>query len=667
MKIDRISVFGMFVAASAAVSAQSVTSADDALGRGYYNRPYARYEAEPGMCGGNASFLMPPVPYTQQPLQAEASNLIAAQLLHAGDRVEWTCDKGGDGLTVRFSLPDSDDGKGHRMALSLYVGTAKLADIQLDSFWAWQYTSIANTPQKSPDNTPAEGKFARMRFDEVYVLLPRAIAAGERFALVREDGGDLPCTIDFVELEQVAPARQASDIAGDKVVYTGDGSTLQSVINANPGKTIYLPEGDYNIPRRLTITADNTRIIGAGMWHTRLYFSASADNRRTYANRGIETNRNGIVLEGFSVNTANNMRYYENDESKGVGKGLMGSFGRGSTVRDVRIDHFECGAWIADYAGNPCDGLTVEHCRFRNNYADGINLCSGTGNATVRYCSFRNNGDDDMASWSTGNLTHDNEFAHCTAENNWRASSLGFFGGRNNRGHHLVIADAMESGMRATADFQGTGFATEGSIGMTDISIYRSGSKAGTPGTQGGFWGAACPSVCLQAGYWYDLNNITVERVDIYGSRYRGVSVSANAKRVNNLELHDITVNGVDGNEWGIYYASNLQGTGHYSNLVCNDISEPAISNIPVRFDFTERKSAIDAVTAAGTVSVKAVHGAISVCGAMAGDRVAVYAANSVLMACAVAGDAGEELTIPVPPGLYIVVGGNFGSKVMVK
>lgn len=158
------------------------------------------------------------------------------------------------------------------------------------------------------------------------------------------------------------------------------------------------------------------------MWYTEIYFSASSDNKQTYNKRGIEADADNIVLEGLYLNTVNNKRYYNDNSNYQVGKGLMGSFGANSVIKNVWVEHFECGGWI-----DGTDRLRVSHCRFRNNYADGINLSFGSRNSFVEYCSFRNNGDDDMASWSRGHkMCEYITYRYCTAENNWRASSVGF-------------------------------------------------------------------------------------------------------------------------------------------------------------------------------------------------------------------------------------------------
>lgn len=564
---------------------------DDAM-RGYYDRSWQRYEAEPGLCDARGEFLLPPSPYTQLPLQAEASRQTAFTMHDTGDYVSWTVDNPGRGVTIRFSLPDSADGKGEKSVIRLSVNDGrKPVELTLDSFWAWQYTVIAHANEKYPDNTPSDDKFARMRFDETTLLLDDDVPSGAVITLAKVADDGLPVTIDFLELEPVAPPLGFEDIeTSDKVMF--EGGSLGSFIADNGGKTIYVPAGTYKETRPITITVPGTEIIGAGMWHTNVMFTSSSDNRDTYAARGFHCNQSNVVLKGMSINTMNNKRYYNNNPSFQVGKGLNGSWGRDSRVEDVRIDHFECGAWITG-----ADRLVVTHCRMRNNYADGINLAGNSSNCIVSHCSFRNNGDDDMASWSTGDFAANNEYSYNTAENNWRASSLGFFGGRRHKAHHIAVYDAMEAGVRVTCDFPGTGFGDDGEITLSDITIRRCGALKGTPGEQGGFWGGADAALEFRAGYAYDLKNISACGIDIHDSRGDAVSIEAQSgKLVNGLELHDILIDGVGQYAWGIRISPSVRGYGHFSDIVAKGVQDPYMSTIPEGFDFTDIRNCVDCI-----------------------------------------------------------------------
>lgn len=48
-------------------------------------------------------------------------------------------------------------------------------------------------------------------------------------------------------------------------------------------------------------------------------------------------------------------------------------------------------------------------------------------------------------------------------------SSLGFFGGKNHRARNIVIMDPLETGLRATCDFPGVPFSSEGEILIENI------------------------------------------------------------------------------------------------------------------------------------------------------------------------------------------------------
>ena len=563
--------------------AQNVSFSDDQRERGYYNRPYLRYEAEPGLCQTNGNFLNQT--YDQSTLQSEASNQVALQLIEKDDYVEWTLNKPADALTIRFSLPDNNSGVGTKGNFALYINGSYSQSLTLDSYWAWQY--FPKVGSMHSDNQPAENKFARMRFDETHLMLKKEIQAGETIRLVKLDDNETPYTIDFIELEKApVPVTFESITDENKIMY--DSSTdLAAFIKTHGGKTIYIPSGKHEVNDRISINKHNTKIIGAGMWYTELYFQVSSDNASTYHKRGIETEYSNILIDGLYLNTVNNKRYYDNNEAYQVGKGFMGGFGTNSIIRNVWVEHFECGAWLSNAKRVGANNLLVEHCRFRNNYADGLNLCSGMKTAVVQYCSFRNNGDDDMASWSVNEMCENNTFQYNTAENNWRASSLGFFGGKQNKAHHCVIIDPMEAGMRVTCDFTGTGFSEDGYSEFSHISLYRSGVASGTPGIGGDLWGNQQGAVQLYSTQQYDLNNFKISDIDIYDSKNNAILIASYRKKFANLVLRNINIDKTG--RYGIYY---YQPEGHatFCNIVFQNIGEDKDINLTHNslFSFTE-------------------------------------------------------------------------------
>ncbi|MDR1974886.1 MAG: right-handed parallel beta-helix repeat-containing protein [Bacteroidales bacterium] len=549
------------------------------MSRGYYNSPYLRYEAESGECESNGTFL--PATFVQTEVQSEASNQTAVKLTERGGYIQWLCQSEADGLTIRFSLPDSPDGTGSQGTLALYVNDTFARNIVLNSYWAWQYF-LRTMSNSYPDNTPnATTKFARMSFDETHILLDKKIPAGATFKIVKTLDDTISYIIDFVELEEVPAPLTFEDIADEnKILYdSATSGSLVNFISSNAGKTIFFPSGKYISEYRLNVGA-KTKIIGAGMWHTEFYFSASSDSRETYNRRGIELNGDSIVIEGLYINTINNKRYYNNDDRYQVGKGIMGGSGSSSAVKNVWIEHFECGAWIEN-----ADNILFSHCRFRNNYADGINFCYGTRNSVFEYSSLRNNGDDDLATWSrSGKECYNNIFQYCTAENNWRASSLGFFGGKQNIARHIVIIDPMEAGFRITSDFPGVPFSTDGVSEMHDISVYNGGCAQGTRGTTGDLWGNRQGALHINASSQYDLLNFNVYNIDLYNSKDNAIYLGCGSKYIKNIFLRNIKVYGA-GN-YGIYF-NGTKGDAKYCNLEFSDIGAATDMNaVPAAFSF---------------------------------------------------------------------------------
>ena len=561
---------------------QSVSFPDDTKKRGYYDRPYRRYEAEPGKCTSNGIFLSPASVQTE--LQSEASNAMATQLIEKNSYIRWINDEAADGMVIRFSIPDGKSGGGTKGVIALYVNEKFVQNITLDSYWAWQHALM--TGQTYPDNTPAKNKFARMRFDDIRIKLANEIPRGATFQLVKADENKIPYTIDFVELEPVpAPVSYESITDRDKVRYSVSDGTLDKFIADNGGKTIYIPSGKYDVTERIYMNEPNTKIIGAGMWYTEIYFSAPSDNAETYAKRGIQANQSNTVLDGLYITTANDRRYFilSNERNGQVGKGVMGSFGSNSLIKNVWIEHFECGGWIEGTAN-----LTVRHCRFRNHYADGINLAGGSKNSVVEHCSFRNNGDDDMASWSNGrNACENNTYQYCTAENNWRASSVGFFGGKEHKALNIVVIDAMEAALRATTDFPGQAFSNEGMHLYDNISIYNCGAQTGPLGFYGDIIsGKTVGAIHITSYSRYDLLNIKFSNIDIYNSRCDAIFIDAgNYKIIENLYLENININGAG--RYGISF-NNAAGEAFYCNIKFENIEIGSFGPIPPWFKFTQ-------------------------------------------------------------------------------
>jgi len=482
--------------------------------RGYYDAPYKRYEAETGTLTNATATVKS---YKQSDLQSEASDQVCVNMTSVSAAVEWTLTEAADGLVVRYSVPDGQSG-----TLGVYDNGTKVSTLTLTSNWSWEYLSTNG----NSNNVGVVNTNPKMRFDEVRVKLASKIALGGKLKLIRETGS---IYLDFAEMEPVPAAVTAP--AGS-VTYSGNGSTLQTFINSNGGKTIFIPIGIYSVNRSLYFGVAGTKLQGAGMWYTELNFTNTLVNQG-----GLVGNAMNVGYSDLYLTTVRNSR---TNSYKGIG----GVYTSGSVIRNVWVEHFECGAWIAQYNTGSilnADGLLVTNCRFRNNYADGINLCKGTKNSIVEHCSFRNNGDDDMAIWSANNQECQyNTFRYNTSENCWRASGCAIYGGLSNVAYGLLIKDNLEVGLRVNNFFAGSGFNSLGLHEFYDITIDGCGTFNDLFNNQVGAIDLRCGS---SAGT--QVKNVKFSNIDILNSKNTAIYLGkTGGDGFYNITFQNITING---------------------------------------------------------------------------------------------------------------------------
>ncbi|MBO9202176.1 MULTISPECIES: sugar-binding protein [Niastella] len=457
----------------------SLLAQSDGLPRGANNMPYTRYEAENGSLGGSASLQSSPQ-FIQTDIASEASNQKYVSLPANGSYVQWKTSAAARGVNLRFTMPDNSSGTGQTGSLNLYVNNTLVKTIDLSSYWAYQYFDVGG--EGDPYQTPRTKTF--MRFDEVHFTVTNTINAGDTIKIQKTNGDGLTYGVDFIELEPVPaaiglPANYLS--VTDYGAVANDANDDYAAFNAciaaakTQAKNVYIPAGRFLLSDKLLLTVTNMKITGAGVWYTQVYFST---DKQFYG--GIMGRSSGVEISNFTLGTANNdrLKYDEPNPRDGqkykIYKGFMGTYGNGSSIHDIWVEHFECGFWIGGYdAPYPVDvtrNLTISNCRIRNNYADGVNFCIGTSSSTVTQCSLRNNGDDALAMWPASDVQgsvqeRNNTFSNNTIENNWRAGSIAIFGGTGHQVHHNYIKDGVAgSGIRFTNDFAGFGFEYPGDV-----------------------------------------------------------------------------------------------------------------------------------------------------------------------------------------------------------
>ena len=479
--------------------------------RGYFDAPYKRYEADLAVLSNGA--IATSKSFSQIDLQSEASDQICVDMTNANATIEFSFSEAADGMVIRFSVPD-----GESAVLGIYDENTKIASVILTSKWSWEYL----WSNRDPNNVGISNKNPRMRFDEVRYKLPEKLS---KLKLVTESGNP---SIDFVEMETV-PAEILPP--ADAAIYNGDGTTLQAFIDANGSKTIYIPAGVYHINSQLYFGVAKTKLQGAGMWYSQLNFTVT-----NASNGGLRANAKGISYSDLYITSEMTTR------TNGYA-GILGVYTEGSTIKNMWVEHCAVGAWIGQYVSREpayADGFIMSNCRFRNTYADGINLCKGTSNSIVEHCNFRNNGDDAMAIWCADGIECvNNTFRYNTAENGWRAAGAALYGGKDNRFYNLIIKDNIDVGITITNTFPGVGFNEKGMHDFHDITITGCGTFNATYNDR---VGAINIYHALSAGK--RVQNIRLYNIHINDSKCDAIRIAKSAgEGIFNMVFENVTVN----------------------------------------------------------------------------------------------------------------------------
>lgn len=511
---------------------------------------YTTYEAEQGELK-NGVVKNAPSSEAEHATAREASGQAYVDL-PTNASVSFIAQADANAVTVRYTVPDGESGKVEVKVNNTVIGTL---DLSSKSNWQYldNYTYHPNDDIKVHD-TPAADRLARFQFDEVSQLFKDAhINKGDTVTITNLDS--TPVGIDLVDLEKAPDAikQPANSVSiTDFGAIANDGSDdYQAFMKAveaaknTEHKTVYIPEGQFDFSRPISLyVPDGIKITGAGQWHTKLHFlnteAAEYDKNGNYVKGGggidFVSGSNNIDFGNLSMDSNLNSRYDE----KANYKGISGTLGTGSSIHDIKIEHFEAGVWIGDYSQNKplnyTDGLTISNATIRNNLADGVNFAQGTSNSTVINSNIRGNGDDGLATWSSihentnAHVAENNRFLNNTVELGWRAAGIGIFGGKGHEvANNLIKDNANWGGVRLNTvfknshnfDFNDTG------ISVHDNLLVSNGTNADTYGRVKG-------SIDLEEGRDY-----ATPKKDILGE-LKNIKIENNTI-VNNLSDQEIT------------------------------------------------------------------------------------------------------------------------------
>jgi hypothetical protein len=511
--------------------------------------PFKTYEAEEAATNG--TILGPSRTYRE--IASEASNRRAVQLSSTGRYVEFTLTEPADSMVIRYCIPDAAGGGGINTTISMYVNGSHNMDIPLTSKYSWVYGAYPWT------NNPSDG-LAHRFFDETRVTF-NTLQAGTKIRL-QKDSGDTASyyVIDLVDFEKrptqlTQPANSLSITSYGAVPNDGidDKAALINCIAAAKaqGKSVWLPAGTFDLTTPGYITVDNVTIRGAGMWYTTLKGIGAA----------FALNGNNCKFYDFSIFGDTTRREDSSPETA-----FDGNAGTGSVIQNIWAEHLKCGVWV----NSPTNGIQILNSRFRNTFADGVNLCGGTKNSLVQNCHFRNTGDDSIAVWSatwiSSNPCEGNTVRNNTVQSPWLANCIAVYGGKNNTIENNLVVDsvAFGAGINVSSNFDPADFS--GTTTVRNNTLLRTGSYEWNMNyARGAIWVYACQKN-INASVQFSNN-------DVYDSTYQGIFIEG-PYNISNLSFDNIRIVGTG--TYGINIRNTAVGSASFSNVsVSGTISSP--------------------------------------------------------------------------------------------
>ena len=524
--------------------------------------PYTTYEAESGTYTGT----LLSTSYAQNTVAGESSGRQAVRLSSTGESAQVSAAAAANSVVVRYSIPDSSTGGGQDATLGLYINGVFSQELNVTSKYSWQYGTYPFT------NTPSSGS-PRNFYDEVRVK-GLTIHAGDTVR-VQRTASDTAATydIDLIDLENVAaPLTQpVNSINVTSVPYSaaGNGTTddttaIQTAVNdaIAQHKTVWVPSGNYKITNFITGIHDVT-IQGAGMWYTNFVGDPTVDNNTAAPTRrvGFDGSGSNVHLTDFAITGALNYRG-DSEANDGIG----GSFGSGSTISNLWIEHTKVGMWLINSTG-----LTVSNSRIRDTLADGINLSVGMRANTVSNCATRGTGDDCFAIFPATYTSQTyapglNVITQCTGIEPYLANGGAIYGGDSNSIDNSLFKDInYGSGVLISTTFNVGTNLFAGTTVVRDSTLLRTGGS----------------TTLAAVEFADDLNAITgvsLSNLTLTDNAYNGLGVKK-SKALTNVTATGLNIGATGlagGTSYGVFVDSVCTGGLAISNSVVPDYNNTA-------------------------------------------------------------------------------------------
>jgi hypothetical protein len=373
-------------------------------------------------------------------LSSEASQRRAVQLNAVGQYVEFTMPIQANSIVVRYSIPDSPDGKGRDAPIDLYVNNNKLKTLILTSRYSWFYGSYPFTNNPSQPNP-------HHFYDELRTMFDKTYPQGTKVKLQVTSTSQSPTfTIDLADFELVGPpiAKPANslsviDFHADPTGKTDSTAAIQAAVNAGSTqkKVVYIPQGTYLCYGHIIV--DNVHLVGAGPWYSVLTGRHPTQRNIAVGVFGKQAQNGGshnVVLKDFAI--IGDIQEREDTHAvQAIGGALSDS-----VVDNIWMQHTKCGAWM----DGPMNNLKIINCRIIDTNADGVNFHKGVTNSVVQNTFLRNNGDDALAIWAQDVPEVNNKFIQNTIGCVILANHIAIYGGKDIEVSDNLLYDTLSNG-----------------------------------------------------------------------------------------------------------------------------------------------------------------------------------------------------------------------------
>lgn len=517
--------------------------------------PYVEMEAEDAATNGE--ILAKSITFMTD-IQSEASGRSAVKLDATGEYVEFTLPQAANTLVLRYCMPDGNNGAGLDATLSLYVNGNHSQDLSVTSKYAWVYGEYPY------NNNPNNGKAHRF-FDEIRVFLGRDYAAGTTVRLQKDSGDSASYYIvDLVDFEQVGGAIGKPDsflsITDYGAVANDNRDDYTAIVNCisaakSQGKGVYIPAGTFNLNTKQVINVNGVTIKGAGMWHSNLYgagaaFKVSGSCQFSdFAMTGVSTVRDDSGdLAGFEgYDPSNNV-----------------------VIQNIWMEHMKVGCWFYNSTN-----LTVQGCRIRNTYADGINMCSNVNYAVVQNNHFRNTGDDSIAIWPWQGNSSNNTIQYNTVQCPTLANCIAVYGGGNNKvlNNHLADNISCGAGVNISTNFD-TPNGFTGTITVENNVLERCGSyEPNYNYARGALW--------LWSSQRPITSTVNFVNNTVYDSSYSGITIEG-GNEISNVNFTNNKFYAMK--EYAVHVRGSVPGSATLTNHVVANVGLTNINKESAQF-----------------------------------------------------------------------------------